>query len=67
MGSEMFSVMCFKSDFLTRMNCIFWISGGFLRLVLWWQVVLGAGEEAVAPGLGSVWARGVLGAGCVAC
>lgn len=63
----MFSVMCFKSNFLTRMNCMFWISVGFVKLISWWGVVLGAGEGAVAPGLGSVWSGGVLGVGCVAC
>lgn len=54
MRSEMFSIIAFKSNFLTEMNCVFWISMGFVKLVSCWQAVSGT-EGALVTGLGSIW------------
>ena len=36
------------------MNCMFWVSVGFVKLISQWWVVPGAGEEALLLGLGWV-------------
>lgn len=61
----MFSIIAFKSKFVTQMHCVFWVSMESVKLVSWWQVVLGA-EGALVTGLGSIRSWGVLGVGCVA-
>lgn len=50
----MFSIIAFKSSFLTQMNCVFRISMGFVKLVSCWQAVSGT-EDALVTGLGSIW------------
>lgn len=66
MGSEMFSIMCFKSDFLTGMNCMFWISTGFVKLISRWWVIWGQEKGFSSLGWGRYGCRGVFASGRVA-
>lgn len=48
-GSETSAILCIKSDFVTRMNCVFWINTVFVKLVSC-RFVLRVGKGALVFG-----------------
>ena len=68
MRSEMSSIVCFKSDFLTEMSWMFSISMGFVELICGGRSFLEQEKGLLA--LGWAWCgrgQGVPGVACVPC